>query len=195
MGDKVLINLEIDAKGPFKTGTHTAVVNAQVKLEDGRIGRGQALPQHRSQTKPYTGEDILAAIDKAVEDATSGPLPATVDSYTRYEPDSIDYGKGPDAAFATMEENWEQLKLIDKAQRDKGQLLGRYITHPIADGQAVYQITNVNGGQVTIQVCRGLGDDWVLPAWGEKATINRSTAEELVNRRDGLAALFASRRA
>lgn len=191
---KTRIQIEIDTTGPFPAYI-TATVIAQATLDDGRVGLAKLTPQHRSEREPYTGADILDAIKAATDNAQSGPLPTSVDSFTRYKPGSVNYGDGPDGAFASIQRNWERLKQIDQEQKAKGELVGRYVDHPIADGQAVYQITNVNGGQVTIQVCRGLGDDWVLPAWGEKTTINRSTAEELVNRRDGLAALFASRRA
>jgi hypothetical protein len=94
------------------------------------------------------------------------------------------------AIEAYYKANEAELERCDREAVGAGTLVGRYITHPIADGQAVYQIIRENKRTVRIQVCRGLGDDWTLPAWGEEATISRSTAEEFLRRKDGMRRLF-----
>lgn len=50
-------------------------------------------------------------------------------------------------------------------------LLGRLLSHPYADGAAYYVVTKVNKKTVRIHVVFGLGDDWVLPAWGHETSI------------------------
>lgn len=76
-----------------------------------------------------------------------------------------------------------------KAKKSNG-LIGRFIAHPFADGSAFYKITKVTKRTVTIEVITGIGDDWVLPAWGEKCTIPLATAFDFVSARDELAELF-----
>lgn len=191
---RLRINIEVETDGEFPSPDVTAIVNAEATLADGRVGSGQHFAEHPGGPARYNSEDLLQAIAQALASAKQSAPPADVDSYTRYTPESVNYGDGPEGAIATTERNWQRLQEIDQQQREKGELVGRYVTHPIADGQAVYQITSVNGAHATIKVCRGLGDDWTIPAWGEQATINRQTVEELVTRRDGMAALFAKRR-
>lgn len=93
------------------------------------------------------------------------------------------------------EERWAALNAQDQAAKAAGTLVGRFITHPIADGKAVYEIVKVTKRTAHIQVVTGIGDDWVVPAWGMFARINLKTAQEFVNRRDRLDALFGGRTA
>jgi len=87
--------------------------------------------------------------------------------------------------------NWEKLDKQDDEAREAGKLLGRYIAHPFADGQAVYIITNESKYKVVIRVVTGLGDDWVLPAWGESISIPKVTAQQFLRGRDGMKRLFS----
>jgi|ERR1035437_47995 hypothetical protein len=87
--------------------------------------------------------------------------------------------------------NWKLLQEQDEDCRVKGEIVGRYIAHQIADGNAIYLITKENKRTVKIEVCEGLGDDWKIPAWGMGVSINKDLAIEFLERRDGLAALFA----
>ena len=89
-----------------------------------------------------------------------------------------------------IDENWRRLKECDRAARAQGTLVGRYITHPFADGQAVYQIIGELHNKVVIRVCTGLGDDWVLPAWGQKCTIKTDQARQFIEQREALERLF-----
>lgn len=89
-----------------------------------------------------------------------------------------------------MKSNWDILDRCDQEAVAAGTLVGRYISHPIADGRAHYQIIRENKRTVRIRVCRGLGDDWVLPAWGEESSISRAVAENFLRRKDGLRRLF-----
>lgn len=89
--------------------------------------------------------------------------------------------------------NWRQFEAIDKLAKKRGELLYRYIAEPIADGRAIYQILRVNKKSVRVRVCEGIGDDWVLPYWGEEATIPLEYAEKSIRGRDALRAMFAQK--
>lgn len=91
---------------------------------------------------------------------------------------------------AAMEKRWNDLLEQDREAKRLGRLVGRYISHPYADGNAIYTITAESAKKVTIAVVIGIGDDWVLPAWGTKTTILKSVAQQFLQRRDALAALF-----
>ena len=82
------------------------------------------------------------------------------------------------------EENTNQLIEIDKKQKENGTMLYRYISVPYADGRAYYQITKVNKKTVRIRVCLGIGDEWILPYWGEETSIPISEAETFLKQRD-----------
>jgi hypothetical protein len=87
--------------------------------------------------------------------------------------------------------NWKAIAEADEKARKEGKLTGRYIKHGYADGYAVYQIMRENKKTVRIKVCRGIGDDWVLPAWGEECTISKQTALSFIDYEDGLREMFA----
>jgi len=89
-----------------------------------------------------------------------------------------------------IDENWERIRRLDQKKKAAGELVGRYIDHPYADGAAVYIIAKAEHSRVQIQVLRCIGDDWVLPAWGESAWIRKSQAEEFLFRRDKLDEFF-----
>jgi hypothetical protein len=92
-----------------------------------------------------------------------------------------------------MDDNFNHLEKLDEKSRLEGKLEGRYINHPYADGYAYYFITKENKTTVSIQVLTGLGDDWVLPAWGKKATIAKDLAKSFVIRRDRIRELFSKK--
>ncbi len=109
----------------------------------------------------------------------------------RYKPQKIDYDVPTDEWLQIMKDNQKELDKIDKEAKEKGTLLYRYISEPVADGQAVYQITKVNKNTVKIEVCTGLGDDWQIPYWGQEATIERDYAEQKIQGKDNLAKIFS----
>jgi len=90
----------------------------------------------------------------------------------------------------TIKKNWAKLQECDKTAKEKGELVGRYIDEPFADGKAIYQIIKENKKTVRIRVCTGLGDDWVIPYWGEETTIDKEYAVKKVAQRDALVELF-----
>jgi hypothetical protein len=110
-----------------------------------------------------------------------------------YTPETINFEKW-DQARPIMERNWKHLEEIDERAKNVGQLLYRYVSHSYADGKAFYQIIKENKKSVRLRVCTGLGDDWILPAWGEECSIPKTQAETFIKRRDGLKELFSQRR-
>jgi hypothetical protein len=95
-----------------------------------------------------------------------------------------------DSILARYDKNWQALEQADQQAKAQGVLLNRYIKHAYADGYAVYRITKVNKASVQVRVVTGIGDDWVLPAWGREATIPLRTAQQLVSFRDATDAIF-----
>lgn len=100
------------------------------------------------------------------------------------------WDNGPGEYMKAVERNHQILEENDQEAKAKGTLVGRYIDHPYADGKAIYIIVRENKLSVKIEVCSGLGDDWVLPAWGGSATIPKETALQFVNSRDNMRKLF-----
>jgi len=89
---------------------------------------------------------------------------------------NIDFTKEWDEIEQEIDKNWKELTRIDKEAKKRGLMVGRYITHPIADGRATYQIIYEAKDTIKIRVVGGIGDDWVLPAWGVKTEIDKEYA-------------------
>ena len=94
--------------------------------------------------------------------------------------------------LAEHDKNFAAMEARDKAAKEAGTMVGRYINYPVADGYAYYEIVKVNLRTVVVVCLTGLGDDWVLDLWGAKARIGRLYAETHLARRDAWAELFAS---
>lgn len=69
-----------------------------------------------------------------------------------------------------MEDNFNEVLRKDREAKIKGVLVGRYVAFPWADGQSFYEITKENKATVRLRVITGVGDDWVLPAYGNKSS-------------------------
>ena len=80
--------------------------------------------------------------------------------------------------------NWKALEDVDKKAKENGKLVGRYIQHPFADGYAIYKIVKENTKTVKIRVVKGIGDDWVLPAWGKECDIHKDLALKFISQRE-----------
>ena len=106
-----------------------------------------------------------------------------------YQPDEIDLAE-TDAILTLINANFGKLQNCDAEAKQNGTLVGRYISHPYADGKAFYQIIAESGRKVTIKSCKGLGDDWVLPAWGEECEISKDTAHLFIAQREAMENLF-----
>lgn len=89
--------------------------------------------------------------------------------------------------FNTLEKIIEE---IDSEQKKDNKILYRFLYFPIADGQAVYQITNVKGRTATLTAC-DVGDAWTVPVLGEQGTMNIAKVKQLLQSRDNMDAMFA----
>lgn len=91
----------------------------------------------------------------------------------------------------TWEKNWKAVVQLDKDAKKQNTILGRYLKERCGDGYAFYKIVKVNKLNVAIQVITGIGDDWILPYWGEKISISRTYAEHNIQERDYLDEIFS----
>jgi hypothetical protein len=96
--------------------------------------------------------------------------------------------------LAEQQARFDALHARDQAQKARGEVVGRYITHPYADGHATYEITKVTARTARIRVVTGLGDDWVLPAWGAETSIPLKDAMRFLDQRDRMAELFGRKK-
>jgi len=101
---------------------------------------------------------------------------------------SLDYAK---TMLKIWVKNFKKLETRDLTAKAKGQLVNRYIQEPYADGYAFYEITKETKTKVHIKVISGLGDNWVIPYWGNDAVIDKSYAMNSIQRRDSLKELFS----
>jgi len=92
------------------------------------------------------------------------------------------------------DETWKDVEDMDNEAKAAGTIIGRYIDEPIADGKAIYLITNEYKNKVKIKVVTGLGDDWRVPYWGDVATIDKDYALSKLKYRDSLAELFSKKK-
>jgi hypothetical protein len=90
-------------------------------------------------------------------------------------------------AIAEYERKMAELNRDDAAAKAAGKLVGRYITHPVADGQAIYKIVKA-GPRITIEVV-DVADGYMVPAWGRRTTITARQAMAFLAQRDAWTAL------
>ena len=111
-----------------------------------------------------------------------------------YKPVQLDTFPSEKRIFGAGD-NLLQLSKIDNEAREAGELIGRFIQEPYADGYAYYQIVEEDKqkNNVLIMSCKQLGDDWVIPYWGDKTWIDKDYAEGSIKFRDQMAASYAKR--
>ena len=92
--------------------------------------------------------------------------------------------------------NEKHMNEIEKDAIAKGGLLHRFIYEPVADGKAIYQIVRVNKRTVNIKLCSldGKYADYIVPYWGESASIDRTYAENAIKSQDIMRALIAKKK-
>jgi len=122
-------------------------------------------------------EDIKEFLQSSCKDYVKNMIMKTIEKDMLYTP-----VLEPEGYFR----NIHQLYELDDLAKSSGEILGRYISVPFADGNAVYQIVAEKELEVRIRICIGLGDDWQLPSWGKETWIARNYAEALINKRDEL---------
>lgn len=110
-----------------------------------------------------------------------------------YKPVKIYNDGNIDELMDCIRVNEQHMNEIEKAAIEEGGLLHRFIYEPVADGKAIYQIVRVNKRTVNIRLCSldGKYADYVIPYWGESASIDKAYAEASIQRQDTMRALFA----
>lgn len=82
------------------------------------------------------------------------------------------------------EENMMNMMKKDEVAKEKGELLGRYLSVHYADGYAYYEIIRVNKKTVRIHSVTEIGDDYISPLWGTETSIPIAEAKLNLKRRD-----------
>lgn len=72
--------------------------------------------------------------------------------------------------------NRQVLEEQDRKAKEQGTLVGRLIREAYADSYACYVVIKENKKTVRIKVTKGVGDDWIIPYWGEETTIDKDYA-------------------
>lgn len=96
--------------------------------------------------------------------------------------------------FESYDKNFNALVESDQVAKERGALVGRYVSEPFADGQAFYKVVAETKTKVKIEVVSGIGDDWVIPYWGSKATISKDYARKRIAFRDAMDEIFKKKR-
>ncbi len=91
-------------------------------------------------------------------------------------------------------ENHDFREAVDREQKESGKLCYRYLDFPYGDGKTIDQVTGICGTMAKIVRCRGLGDDWEIPEYGDEAVILLSQALQTVGRRDRMTDWMEKRR-
>lgn len=83
--------------------------------------------------------------------------------------------------------NFDHLKAIEEKAIANGSLLHRFMYETVADGKAIYQIVKVYKKTVKVRLCNISGsdyEDYVVPQWGEEASIPISYATSSISWQD-----------
>ncbi len=86
-----------------------------------------------------------------------------------------------------------QLALLnadDAAAKANHKIVGRYLTHSVADGYAYYKVIRVTKTTAILQ-WQDIGDGYVVAGWGKKPSVKLATVLGFVQQRDRQAAFFA----
>lgn len=96
--------------------------------------------------------------------------------------------------LAKWEQNFQAMREKDQESKTQGMLKGRYLREPYADSYAYYEIIRENKKSVRVRVVTEIGDDWVLPLFGEETTVDKEYAMRNIGQRDYFEDLVARRR-
>ena len=95
------------------------------------------------------------------------------------------------SVFDAYDRKFDEIAAADKKAKEAGVLVGRYYKEQIADGYAFYLITKENKTRCKLEVVTGIGDDWVIPRFGESAWVGRKEVVWNIDRRDALVEIFS----
>jgi hypothetical protein len=84
------------------------------------------------------------------------------------------------------EASYRRIEDDDQKARKAGQLIGRLLYEPFADGYAIYVVTQTHGEEARIRHLP-VGDAWVVPTLGKDSWLSLDYVESSIQRRDELA--------
>jgi hypothetical protein len=104
------------------------------------------------------------------------------------------YKPAKTCTLETFSKDWQECQkvnteLIEKIESQaiaNGGILHRFLYESVADGKAIYQIIKENKKTVRVRLCciDGLFADYVVPQWGEEASISKEYAERAIHFQD-----------
>ncbi len=81
--------------------------------------------------------------------------------------------------------NWDQLIEADRAARESGSMVGRFVAEPYADGKAYYVVVRENKKTVVLRHVSVAGTDhWRIPSWGDEPRVDVAYVKKNINSRD-----------
>jgi len=93
-----------------------------------------------------------------------------------YKGKEIDWEDDP---IKQMQDNMNELRRQNKEAYEAGELVGRVIEIPYADGYAYYQIIRENKRTLRVRVCLNVGDDWSVPFIGGEGSIDKNLIDKV----------------
>ena len=99
-----------------------------------------------------------------------------------------------DNLVKAWDKKWAELIKSDRAAKKAGVLVGRFYSEPVADGKAIYLITKENKTRCKLELVTGLGDDWSIRRFGDKAWAGRNEVVDNIRWRDGMNAIFGKKK-
>lgn len=88
--------------------------------------------------------------------------------------------------IACWNKNFDKLVEEDVQAKQNDKLVGRYVKQQINDGYAFYKIIKENKTTVVVKVIRNIGDDYIIPYWGERASLDKKFVIRNIALRDSL---------
>lgn len=88
-----------------------------------------------------------------------------------------------DRALWTSEQNWAIIRGWEDRAKKEGRLVGRVISHQVADGHANYVVTKENARTVRVEHLY-LGDGYMFPTWGRGCNVSKKWAKDHIEKED-----------
>lgn len=153
------------------------------------------------KTKPEDGPEVSIKLSFDTLGDILGVMTALVENkYTKktkaFKPKSTNMSLDDINSYLKVQtEDYDDMAAIDAKQRAKGEILGRFIYVPYADGKAVYQVTAHTPQTGTAVVTAiDIGDAWTTPAWGRRAKVDADTVAQMLDTKDRIAEIFRSQK-
>lgn len=113
-------------------------------------------------------------------------------TYNRKEIPLEDYSKDHDGVMKRADDNFKHLMSLDeKAKKTYATILGRSFHVGVADGTVYYQVVEVTGTQVRVNLCDGIClDRYQDSVLGTGGWVQRRNIENIIFGHDALEKIF-----